>query len=98
MGLSSTGGKLSLPVEVVAFNVGPHNFHAARVDQEPCSSLHTSLNHVLCAWERWQGGEECTEAKTSSLAASFPPPIFPIILDEGPWLPSPGPRKTTAGQ
>lgn len=42
-------GGLSSPVEGLAFDVGPHDFHAACVDQEACSSLHTSLDHILCA-------------------------------------------------
>lgn len=42
-------GVLIASVEGMAFDVGPHNFHAARVDQELRSCLHTSLNHVLRA-------------------------------------------------
>lgn len=75
----------------MAFDVGPHNFHAARVDQELCSSLHTGLNHVLCAW----GGRVCIQTEVFSLCIfSLPIPN----LDEGTWLPSPGPWRTTAGR
>lgn len=48
-------GNLSSPVERVAFGIGPHNFHAACVDQDLCSSLHTSLNHILRAWAKAEG-------------------------------------------
>lgn len=45
---SKTEG-LSSPVEGVALDIRPHHFHAACVDQEPSPSLHTCVNHVLCA-------------------------------------------------